>query len=330
MSIAEGKHSVFQVRTTGELNPAEITALAQLFEIVFRKPCPEDLFVRKFARSPLGHSVHSLMFLEGQLIGAFSAIPLHYRFFGQSLLFAITADLMIHPDHRGPVSRVQKLGTGLYEALAREGVAFVFCCLRDEVFRLHRAISGWQAIGKVSYYAAPFQLPYLGPASGLARIAVRAWNRRAGHTTPPHDTGYEIEKIGDADFTAWRYGFFPTLYKTVAISGGATAIFATELYYPIAGIPRRLGTGILIDVYPLTKTNFDEAVRSIREQEPCLSILAYQGYLPFQPRDMLRIPPKYERQPWTLGGKVLIPGQVDERIFNLRNWNINLSNGDLV
>jgi hypothetical protein len=310
---------VFQVRTTNELEPSEITALAQLFEIVFNKPCPEDLFIRKFAHSPIGHSVHSLMFLNGELIGAFSAIPVPYRFFGETLLFAITADLMIHPQHRGPVSRVQKLANGLYDALARDGVAFVFCCLRDRVFQLHHALSGWQAIGKISYYAAP--------ASALARAAVRAWNRRAPQ---PHDAAYEIEKIADAAFTDWRYRIFPTHYTTIDLPNGAWTVYATDLYYPISGIPRQLRTGILIDVSPLTKTNFDAAVRNIREREPTLSVLAWQGYLRFQPSEMLRIPAKYEKQPWTLAGKVLISGQVDARVFDLNNWNINLSNGDLV
>ena len=189
----------FQVRTTNELQPSEITALTQLFETVFSKPCPQDLFIRKFAHSPMGHAIHSLMFLDGQLIGAFSAIPVRYRFFGETLLFAITADLMIHPNHRGPVYRVQKLGNGLYDALAREGVAFIFCCLRDQVFQMHHAISSWQAIGKISYYAAP--------ANVLVRAAVRAWKRRAPQ---PREAAYEIEKIADAAFTDWRYRIFPT------------------------------------------------------------------------------------------------------------------------
>lgn len=312
----------FRVCTTNELEPADIAALAQLFEIVFRKPCPEDLFVRKFAKSPTGRSVHSLTFLDGELIGAFSAIPVPYRFFGQTLLFAITADLMIHPNHRGPVSRVQKLSSGLYEGLVREGVAFVFCCLRDEVFRLHQAISGWRAIGKISYYAAP--------SLAVVRAAVRVWNRWHGPEPQSQDAPYGIEKIADAGFTDWRYRIFPTRYSAVDLPAGGTAIYATDLYYPIVGIPPQLRTGILMDVFPLTKTNFDAAVDLVRKQEPSLNVLAYQGYLRFQPREMLRIPAKYEKQAWTLAGKVLIPGQVDARLFDLNKWNINLSNGDLV
>jgi len=352
----------FQVRTTGELKPEELVALARLFEVVFGKPCPEDLFQRKFGRSCLGRSVHSLMFLDGELIGAFSAIPVRYKFFGRTVLFAITADLMIDKRHRGPLSRVQRLAEGMYEALAREGVAFVFCCLRHQVFGLHQAVSMWRAIGKVHYYAAPFRLPFLGPASGLARAGVRIWNWRlslepaagrassaglaesqsVGTIARPTTAGgavfeeraqayaFEIEKVNDAEFAAWRYGIFPTKYETVALPGDGRAIYATELYYPVAGLPPGIRAGVLIDVFPLIKANFDAAVTAIRQLEPELNVLAYQGVLPFEARDMIRIPAKYERQPWTLAGRILDPDKVDERIFDLRHWNINLSNGDLV
>ncbi len=319
----------FQVRNTGELKPEEVAGLTRLFELVFGKPCPEDLFQRKFAHSCLGHSIHSLMFLDGELIGAFSAIPVRYRFFGSTLLFAITADLMIDPRHRGQIPRLQRLAEGLYERLASEGVAFVFCCLRDEIFQLHKAISGWRAIGKVHYHAAPFRLPYLGAASGLARAGARLWNRLAPQA-PDAGTPIAIEKVNDAEFAAWRYGIFPTHYTAVPLPGGGSAIYATELYYPIAGIPPRLRVGLLIDVFPLTQANFDAAVRDIRRREPGLSAIAWQGRLPFRSRDAIRIPAKYEKQPWTLAGRILNPGLVDDRVFDMRHWNINLSNGDLV
>jgi hypothetical protein len=136
--------------------------------------------------------------------------------------------------------------------------------------------------------------------------------------------------VNDAPFAAWRYGIFPTNYTTVALPGGGSAIYATELYYPIAGIPPRVRTGLLIDVAPLTKSYFDAAVEAIRRQEPELNVLAWQGNLPFQAREMIRIPARYERQAWTLAGRIVSPDQVDDRIFDLRHWNINLSNGDLV
>jgi uncharacterized protein (TIGR03437 family) len=68
----------------------------------------------------------------------------------------------------------------------------------------------------------------------------------------------------------------------------------------------------------------------IRKRQPELTVLAYQGILPFQARAVVRVPARYERQPWTLAGRILDPEKVDERIFDPQHWNINLSNGDLV
>ena len=79
----------------------------------------------------------------------------------------------------------------------------------------------------------------------------------------------------------------------------------------------------------MTKTNFDDAVAAVRKAEPQLGVLAYQGHLPFQPREMFQVPARFEKQSWTLGGRILLPA-ADERVFDIANWNINLSNGDVV
>jgi hypothetical protein len=268
------------------------------------------------------------MFLDGELVGAFSAIPVRYRFFGQSLLFANTADLMISPRQRGSVLRLQTLAEGLYAALAREGVTFVFCCLRDEVFRVHRVVSDWRAIGKIHYYAAPFRLPWLGPATTLLRGGVRLWNRFSSLPHGSSQGGFPIEKVNDQVFADYRYQVFPTAYRNALLAAGS-AVYATDFFYPIAGIPANLRLGLLIDVFPLTKANFDDAVAAIRKMEPQLGVLAYQGHLPFQPRDMILVPARFEEPSWTLSGRILLPA-VDARVFDIANWNINLSNGDIV
>ena len=319
----------FQVRTTAELIPAEISAHTRLFREVYGKPCPEDLFLRKFARTGVGGSVHSLMFHDGELAGAFSAIPVRYRFFGRTLLFANTADLMIAPRHRGSLPRLQTLAEGLYRGLAREGVSFVFGCLRDEVFQMHRAVSGWRAAGRIRYFAAPFRLPWLGPASAVLRALARLRNRFSATPRASEDAGFGIEKVNDSAFADYRYQVFPTVYRKVSLPGGS-AIYATDLFYPVAGIPANIRLGLLIDVFPLTKDNFDAAAAAIRKREPQLGALAYQGHLPFQPRDMIQLPARFEKPPWTLGGRILLPALADDRVFDIANWNINLSNGDLV
>jgi hypothetical protein len=315
----------FQTKTTVDLSAAEIAAMTRLFREVYGKVMPDDLFLRKFAGNGLGRSFHSLMFADGELAGAFSAIPVRFRFFERALLFANTADLMIAPRHRGSLPRFQELAEGLYSALAGAGVAFVFCCLRDEVFQFHRMLSDWRDVGKVRYYIAPFRLPHVGAATGI----VRAGLRLAGRFRPDTPAAFAIEKVNDAEFANYRYRVFPVDYRRVGFEGGE-AIYLTKPYYPIAGVPAGLRLGLLIDVSPLTAANVDAAVAAIRRREPGLNALAYQGYLPFRTRELFLVPQRFEKQAWTLGGRILLPELVDDRVFDLANWNINLSNGDLV
>ncbi len=310
----------YAVKTTSELTDSEIAQLRELFTDVFHRPFPEDVLRRKYAGACLGHSFHSLMYDADRVVGAFSAIPVRYRFFGKPILFAPTADLMIAQRYRGPVKQLQTLGQGLFDKLRDAGIAFVFACLREEMAMVHQAVSRWRRIGKVFYY--------LAPANVVARCVLRvAAGIRGG--TSADGAAWPIEKIDDDEFTAYRYGIFPAPYKTAAWAGGS-GIYTAKPYYPIDGLPPRIRFALLLDVCPLDASSFDRAVAEIRRREPGLHVIAYQGRLPFRPREAFRVPERFEKKAWWLAGRILRNDLVDERIFDIANWNINLSNGDLV
>lgn len=327
-SGSKGKAVVtYAVKTTDQLAAPEILQLRELFTEVFHKPFPEEVLRRKYGGSCLGYSFHSLMLDEGCIVGAFSAIPVRYHFFGQPLLFAPTADLMIARPYRGPVSQLQKLGQGLFTKLKEAGVGFVFACLREEMKMVHEVASGWRTVGKVFYYVAPLRLPYCAPAGALIRWVLRLAGRaqdRAGAGKWP------IEKINDEQFAQYRYNVFPAPYQKLSLGPEAGAVYATELFYPVEGVPPGIRLGLLLDVWPLDAPTFDRAVAEIRRREPRLHFLAYQGRLPFRPREMFRVPERFEKKAWFVAGRILRDDLLDDRIFDISHWNINLSNGDLV
>ena len=81
---------------------------------------------------------------------------------------------------------------------------------------------------------------------------------------------------------------------------------------------------------PVPSSNVSWAVERILELEPGLDYLLYMGVLPFSSRLMTRVPDRFEKQSWVLVGRILRKDLVDERVYELLNWNINLSNGDIV
>jgi hypothetical protein len=86
----------------------------------------------------------------------------------------------------------------------------------------------------------------------------------------------------------------------------------------------------LIDVLPLTKARVDEAVRRVYEvAASCADIILYVGRLPFRPRGLVRVPPSRRPRNIRMCGRVLDAAGIDDRVFQIDNWNVNISNIDV-
>lgn len=315
-----------EVRRTADLSPEERLRLCALFEEVFHKSCPESVFLRKYAAAWLGSSFHALARRDGRIAGAYSAIVVRYRFFDRDLLFAIPADLMIEKAFRGNMRAVVDLSNALYGALAKAGVACMAGSLRDEMAQFHERIGNWKIIGEMPYYVAPLRGPHVPGAAALMRGLVRIVNlagERPACRTPA------IYKVDDSAFRAYRYGIFPTEYRKISARAGE-GIYTGRLFYEIPDVPRGVRFSLLVDVNPLTPAAFEGVVRAIRRKEPEIDYLAYQGTLSFRPKTMWRVAPRFARPHWRACVRVLRPEMVDERIYDIDNWNLNLSNGDIV
>ena len=92
-------HVVF--KTTNQLTESEQKQMRDLFLRVFNKKMTKDTFDRKFFYTPRGYSYHGLMLHEDIVVGAFSAVPGRYNFFGEEQIFSLSVDTMIDTKYRG-------------------------------------------------------------------------------------------------------------------------------------------------------------------------------------------------------------------------------------
>ena len=75
---------------------------------------------------------------------------------------------------------------------------------------------------------------------------------------------------------------------------------------------------------------FIEAVRkAYRQSARSADIVLYVGKLPFVPQFLFRLPTSKRPRRVRMCGRVLLPNTVDDRVFEIANWNINLSNFDV-
>ena len=91
-------------------------------------------------------------------------------------------------------------------------------------------------------------------------------------------------------------------------------------------------TAFLIDVFEKSPKNFNTAVRHIiKNHTKEFDILLYVGHLPFKSHGLIKVPQRFSQKKFNFVGKILLKDEIDNDVFfNLNNWDVNLSNYDLL
>ena len=314
----------FVLKKTCQLSTRERNDLRTLFLDLFGKDLSEEHFNRKYLCTPPGYSYHGLMIVDGSIVGGYNVIPYEYNCFGRRVLFGLSVDTMIAKGRRGDPFSLSKMAAIVYEAMRNDGVGFVFGFPNEMAYGYVTRVLKWKDIGELDFYMLPRNvgafMPRLTPLNGLSRVMAATFLHlpwRCG-TTNGH---CRIEKVQGSPFERHRYN---GEYDTVAIGDGGKCVY--RLYVEEDGI-RVL---YIIDIHPLRPEFFIEAVRkAYRQSARSADIVLYVGKLPFVPRFLFRLPASKRPRRVRMCGKILLPDAVDDRVFDIANWNVNLSNFDV-
>jgi len=314
----------FIFKSTRQLRQSEKSQILELFVRIFGKSFSHALFDRKYLYTPLGYSYHGLMKVDNLIVGTYNIIPYRYRYFGKEALFGLSVDVMIDRDARcGPYS-LCKMAAIVYQAMLRDDVRFVFGFPNDMAYEYTKRILHWKDIGELDFYILPLNIGSVMPRLRFMNCLSRAF--AAGFINMPRfrqtaEPKYNIEKVCDKHFEAHRYD---DRYVMIEVGGGGR--IAYRIYTEEHGI-RVL---YIIDVFPLTSPFFEEAVRELyRRHSKSIDVILYVGTLPFAPRLLLCVPESKRPQRVHMCGRLLAPGVADHRVFQIQNWNVNISNFDV-
>ena len=135
-----------------------------------------------------------------------------------------------------------------------------------------------------------------------------------------HKFRYEKERTS---FDKVRYQWFGGQYQALE-TDGVTARYKIQVHEGVK-------TLFILDVHPMSKKMFDRVVRCIYKKERrFVDLIMYVGHLPFTPLSLITIPHKYEPKHFNFTCKVLEKGYFDDSIYDINNWDVNLSNYDLL
>ncbi|UCD53208.1 MAG: GNAT family N-acetyltransferase [Phycisphaerales bacterium] len=314
----------FDFRQTDQLAGDEVEQFTGLFNRVFGKALDRAEFERKYRQTPLGHSYHGLMTVEGRIVGAYNLVPYEYRCFGAKRLFGLSVDAMIDAEHRSGPFHLLKMARLAYRPAARDGVVFAFGFPNEQAYTFTCKLLTWKELGQLEFYALPINIGALRPslrwANPLSRLCA-AGMVRVPRLFAPKRSDFPVEKVCDDTFRQHRYD---ARYGVIPLNGGGECTY--RVYEEDDGV-RVL---YIIDVNPLTAHCFAKAVARLHGiAASCADLILYVGWLPFAPKGLWRVPPSLRPRQIRMCGRVLDPKGVDERILQLENWNVNISNFDV-
>ena len=284
-------------------------------------------FDKRYSQTPFGYSYHSFMMDDDSIVGAYNTVPYSYNYFGKRVMFCLSVDAMIHPEYRKNPFGLLKTANLVVDAMKQDGICFIFGFPNAKVYEYTRKVLKWRDIGELDIYMLPRNISGVFPKLTWLNMMSRAFANTVAHLPSwrrqdVHD--FNIEKTTNDIFRKCRYD---SSHRTIEFDRDS------EVVYKI--LTKESGVKVLyvIDVHPLNAATFDRAIRHVyKKSGKNADLIIFTGKLPFKSNNIIRLPSSLQRRYASrayLCGKILDNQTIDDRIFDMCNWNINLSNSDV-
>lgn len=312
-------------KKTTEITDEEVVKIYKLFDEIFEQKRDITTFRKEYENTVLGYSYHSMLLHEGEIVGFHSCLPFYYLDNGKRFIAGLGIDTMVKKEHRDFFG-VRDMFEACVTRMKEEGCVLRVGFPNDNSYPVLKKGLRYKDVGKMITYFLPIKvgavkpsIRMLNPLSRLGSWCLIQFSRFSCNGKV-HKFRYEKER---ESFEKVRYQWFGGQYHTVKVDG-VTARYKIQVHDGVK-------TLFIMDVHPMSKKMFDNVVRRIyTEERRGIDLIMYVGYLPFTPMSLIKMPHKYEPKHFNFTCKVLEKGVFDDSIYDIKNWDVNLSNYDLL
>lgn len=312
-------------KRTTEITDEEIKDIYRLFDEVFEQKREISSFRKEYNNTVLGYSYHSILLHEGEIVGFHSCLPFYYTDNGKRFIAGLGIDTMVKKEYRDFFG-VRDMFEACVTRMKEEGCVLRVGFPNDNSYPVLKKGLRYKDVGMMITYFLPIKvgavklsLRVLNPLSRLGSWCLIQLSRFSCNGKV-YKFRYEKER---ESFDKVRYQWFGGQYQTIEIDG-VTARYKIQVHDGVK-------TLFIMDVHPMSKKMFDKVVRCIYKKErKDIDLIMYVGYLPFTPMSLIKMPHKYEPKHFNFTCKVLEKGIFDDSIYDINNWDVNLSNYDLL
>lgn len=315
----------FEVKKTSELTSEEKKQILSIFNEIFEKDRTVEEFDNQYYNNVKGDGIHTLMKSDGIVVGHDAGMACYFIVDGNRVPAMCNVDTMIHPKFRGLENYYDLMKTA-FDEYNKEGYDIVYGFPNDNAFPLITGIKIMKFIGNLDTYCLPFRIGGLNKKLAFLNwssiLFCRLWLELSCLFASSEVCHFKMEKETES-YNSTRYKRMDGNYS-VAHLPKLDFVYKVTYYEGIRA-------AFLIDVTQKSAKNFCKAAKYIWEHEKknC-DIVLYVGVLPFNKTGFIKIPRKYEPKKFNFTA-VQNKKIIDKKHFNdICNWDMNLSNYDLI
>ena len=315
----------FIVKKTNELSQSEKKQICNLFLEVFKKEKTLLDFDRQLLKTTKSYSYHSLMIDNNIIVGINTLVPYDYIYFDKQVTIALSVDTMTKVEYRA-LSNFTKMARMVYDCAKNDNVCFILGFPNDTSYKIFKKMLKWKDIGKLNFYILPIQIGkikrnffFLTPISFILSKFLSLFTIFTKNNI--QNIQKNIHKIDTRNFRHQRY------------SEKEHNIIKTDDYEIIykLDIHENVNIAYILDVIPLNKSTLQKATSALSNKYNFgIDSIIYIGNINFNPINILKVPIQYEPKNIYVSGLILDNEVIDDRIWLLENWNLNLSNMDVL
>jgi hypothetical protein len=265
---------------------------------------------------------------DGVVVGNYAVIPFAYTYKNQDMMFCIGVDFMIRKDYRNDFKNVMGICGESMKFAKTNGISCVFAFPNDLSHQLNIRILRMKDVGKLHTYILPYKVGDAKPSLKALNIfsKIFSWMMVGVSTLDLRNKKYlpSIHRCRES-FNKTRYNWFdPEEYRFYQ-DDDMSCSWKCAYFEGVKA-------AFLMDVYPMSASNFNKATRKMfLAEKNNAGIFLYVGNLPFKPSSMIEIPLKLAPKNFNFVAQILDKKQLNsDDIFDVKNWDVNLSSYDLL
>lgn len=310
-----------------EFKDSEISQIYDLYEAVFKERRSNDFFKEQFMNTALGYSYHAIAEDNGKIVGHNVYVPFYYLKKSERFLLVLSIDAMVHPDYQGK-GIYSKLLKACESLAVSEGCKIRVGFPNENSYPIQTKAFKYHDFGTLDIYCLPVKpssiksllIPFDWVSKIVAKIKMSGVSRE-DQEHPIDNKSYIIKRDRSA-FDHYRYKWFGGDYSYID-NEKYKAVYRKYVFKGVTAI-------FLMDVFPLDKIYFDNAVKTIYSKHHDVPFIFYVGNLKFSPKSMFKIPKFIEPKHFHFVGKFLDDKFKTSEFLDINNWELNLSSYDLL